>query len=542
MKPLQSPTKASDGTGMILRILDEFASVSGRCGFRYQQLASMLSRNLLPINWIARHDMIGCWNHVVQSLTQQDEHAGPAGVLLRSAILKACGSSVALMSALTHEARSRGHGSEDELDSNSEGQTLSSETYQSLANYESGHDDSDRASTTISSLLTVLCAIGLLQSAAVDSASGQPHMSSLSILHEISIDAEQWSEISRQNLRNQRLPCAPRMAIPLVASGLVQATTCGSMEVFGVRVAGLFDAMKHMKSDNDVIEEGSSFLCAVADCCAKARLEDTFTHIQRTVQHVRHIAESLKTMTTSYDICSRMALAAAFEYAESTKHPKHLHWALDLEQSMTGANIESSRRSPGKTPMKAQAQHRDGYRWEAGICEWVAKTPAIAPPKPQTRSKTKRKRRNGRNGDSENPPPALERSLSSNSVDKPSDSSSEFGQVTSATDDFDRSKPTESQGTVYFSHIYIDCESDQLSTPESSQEAQVGQCPKLREVKNLGINSDKRDMLSGHRKTETGLWSKPLRSDIGLKKFESRGRTWRCWETLSDSEDELSFL
>lgn len=496
--------------------------------------------------------MVETWNQVIQATTQDDEYTGPATELLRVATATTWGLSGHDPATLVHGLRLRRSrllkkANEHVVSLGYQTQWPRASRTDVFNNNRYQHDG--KASSTVSSLVTVLCAVGLLESAKTISDSSMLHLSDVMALQDIAMDAQQMLELASNGM-----PLIPSdgMTVALLAAGLVQATLCHSRQEFAATVPVFFGLLLKLNQMESVVEEGSSFLCAVADCCARAALESVFDHMQKIVQHIRHIADSLGHRSASYKLCNRIGLAAALEYADTTKHPKHLHWALDVEQAITGAHLDSTRRTPAKTPLKGQAQSKNGYRWEAGICEWVARTPAMVlrrPPSLLQRARSTQKTDNrSRTTQQEDECSSVESSpcLSSkpSSVAFP-EYALHDGSAAGKTDADETAGPC-TTGTclskkVYFSHVHIEDDGDELSTSESSQERPAHKRYRLQKMTNVTLGL-KRRCAAEEQRPET---YKRRGTCFG----SSRSETWHCSEVCMDnqdmdldSEDELSFL
>lgn len=534
-----------------LRLLEEFVHTTGRHGFRYRLLARVSASGGLPPDWISRPETVDTWNKVVQSISQQDEHAGPAADLLRLAIIGTYGLACQDPADFVHGVRLRqsGHLKKADEDLEESANQISwprvSRTAAINGDYYNG-----KASATISSLMTVLCAIGLLRSAATTSGPSELYMANMSALQGIATDAQQVLKLASEGMFVVR---SETVAVPLLAAGLVQATLCRNRYEFADSIPGLFDNLAAIDQDESVIEGCGSFLCAVAECCARGTSEEAFDHIQKVVEHVLHIAKSLKPVTPSYRLCNGIGVVAALEYAETAHHPKHLHWALEVEQAVTGAQLDPVRRTPAKTPSRGQTQTQNGYRWEAGICEWVAKTPAIALRQPRillhpTSSALLADRGSGS---------VYERSKACSL--RPSSPSS--GEQSNEAQDSHRSstrrssrgsrslgstvvdKPDERRASqMFFSHVWADGEGDELSTAESSQEAQ-GLEGGLGAGTNVAARLNQRPAVrkqtsETHKRRGTRCTSPRL---VQVHQTENSMPVQEI-ALESDSEDELSFL
>lgn len=545
VEPLHNHLKIPVETISILQSLNAFALASGRHSFHYRQLTWLLSSGRLPLDWIGRADMIETWNKVVQSITQDDADAGPATELLRLAASMTYGGRGQSLATLIHGLRLR-----------RQGLAKAANTYMASLGYQTRwpkgsqlalHDDehdmrNEKASSTISSLMTVLCAIGLLRSGGNPSSSNSVCLLGKTALQDVAIEAQQMLELASDRVLSIQ---GDRMALPLLAAGLVQATLCHNQQTFAATVPPLFDTLSDLVDGELTVEEGGSFVCAVAECCARATHEEVFEHTKKMVQHLRQIAESLKAISASDELYNRIGLAAALEYAEKTKHPKHLHWALDVEQAVLGAHLESARRTPIKTPLRGQAQTRNGYRWEGGICEWIAKTPAIALARPQalgpraasTRSFDDSPIRIPQDGGGKNTKSSPSSSSRRNKAVPVRQPSCTVNQITS-TCPGEASEATQklkgSPKKVFFSHVCISKDVDELSECEPSQELQAKPPPRLQEMTNSVRKCRHRPKEHEPWMTKgTGWSSVPASCTAGGIEVH---------DLALESEDELSFL
>lgn len=501
---------ATEKIRSILKTLDDFVGATGRHSFRYKMMAHLLASSRLPLDWIARHDMIEVWNKVVHSVTQQDDHLESASKLLRLVATMHYGLPGDHLVGLTHAIRLQRSRLYRQANAFLENQGYETNRPKSSCNSmvdgeRTVHEE--KAAMTISSLMTVLCSIGLLRSAAslADSCGFQPPH--LTALQDVAIDAQQMLELDSARIFSLR---KDHVAVPLLAAALVQATRCRSRQAFIKSVPAFFEKLMGLNHHGFAAEEGGSFLCAVADCCAKGTAGDAFDHMQKIVQHIQHIADSVKPVSRSHKICSRIGAAAALEYADSTKNPKHLDWALDVEQAVTGAHLDPARRTPAKTPLRGQVQSCSGYRWEAGICEWVAKTPAIAFPRPRVREQQEPSE--PRIDHDEHPSQKKALAVSHDSSPHSTRGRSKVvnmkillqkHHVPQRTKFSEACKPAAIGNphgrSKFFSHIYIEDECDELSLSESSQEAQAQKAKQLRQIDNVTSRTNQQDPGKGQR-------------------------------------------
>ncbi|KAL8659541.1 MAG: hypothetical protein Q9226_000383 [Calogaya cf. arnoldii] len=544
VKPLHNHQKPPVQTCSILESLNGFVHASGRHSFRYRQLTWLLSSGRLPLEWIGRADMIETWNKAVQSITQAEDDAGPATELLRVATSMTYGCHGQSAATLIHGLRlqRQGHAKAAKAYMVSLGHQTRWPRVSQLALHDGEHNmRNEKASSTISSLMTVICAIGLLRSAGQASSLDSLCPSDKTALQDVAIDAQQMLELASDRVLSIQ---SDLMTLPLLAAGLVQATFCRNQQSFAATIPALFDRLSGLADDDLTVEECGSFLCAVAECCARATHDEVFEHTKKMVQHIRRIAESLKAVSASDELCNRMGLAAALEYAEKTKHPKHLHWALDVEQAVLGAHLRFARQTPVKTPLRGQAQTRNGYRWEGGICEWIAKTPAIALAKPQAL---------GQRGCSarslDNSPIRIRQDRGRERTRSPPSSSNQCNKTTPTkklpctVDPMTSVCPSEAgearqkprtPAKVFFSHVCIPNHGDELSECEPSQEPQPKSPARLRGIANLTTKCRQRPWKQERWITNGTRWpSEPESCTAGGIEVS---------DLALESEDELSFL
>ncbi|KAL8741529.1 MAG: hypothetical protein Q9190_005872 [Brigantiaea leucoxantha] len=557
IEPNQKQEKCAETAFLILKIMDEFVIASGRMGFRYEQTALMLESGKLPLDWIARHDMVDCWNKTVQSVTRGDDHSKEAARLLQLVVAMSYAST--LNSAKNaHKLRLESFGlsfADDDHGSDSPAIPSSMKNgSNALPKGNLQHEENSKASTTVTCLLTVLCAVELLQSTPSTFGLACLQAPKLAILQNIAVDTRRCLEVDR--LLSGTCPSLRRhrMLHPLLADALVQATTSQVKPDFARETLPFFEEMKDLGDVTVLSDSGASFLCAVAECCARASSNETFDHMQKLVKSIRNVSSRLEPRPTNEHLCNQICLASAFEYAETTKRPKHLHWALDVEQTITGAKGDSIRRSsPCKTPIRSLTQAKTGYRWEAGICEWVAKTPDVGLPHVKghglKREVVHRQQLKGN-------PAAVPRSMvaagRSSQTNKVADSSSDpkFDKIAipqpgrlherrRQCSDKSASYKEEAVSKLCFSHISIEDVDDELSMPDACQVLRV-KSRVLQTLSNVGIRLTHKRSVS--QKEDDGRQSWGGGSQIRSKLKGSHQQGGGMPREVMDSEDELCCL
>ena len=382
-------TLLTDEASRVAGALRYYVSQSGRHGFMYRQMAVMLENSIVSIHWMSSKTMIGCWNSVIRSLTQQDDHAHSAALLLQIAISKSYKQRLprAKANPHVHDLRLRACAPTNvrpTLRSYKSGQTVESvvETQPiRLGEASVRPDDRDSAlQSTFSSILTVVSAVNILRSPSLAQDTSQSDFLSVAILRDVALEIRKALElasiISCAN-RNWSAP-AELLHLPLLSAGLISIVSRKSgTEISPSEVLDLA-TLASLPFSKELVCNSGSYVCEVARCCDGAESGDGFRFVQVMVQDLLFIANSDLYDKSTRRLCSGIAHAAAFAFSEETGQPKHLDWALEIEVTITRTIDDSPKVTLDKTPARAVMRNGNGYKWEEGICEWIAKTPALA--------------------------------------------------------------------------------------------------------------------------------------------------------------------
>lgn len=343
------------------------SAASDGLAFTYQQLAMLFRSGILPIEWVACRDGVTLWNEVIISITQGAADAAEAANLLQAVVSLMYGD----FGELNEDIEQLRIGEDPSMQRRKEEAPRSSSSSEMLSSSNGRDASSDevepfelrsRACRTVTNMLTVLSSIEILQ---------KPQRS---VIQNIGIEAQKAQEFGVRNLTRTGTPTLDwiQMGLTILAFNLVQAQIGQGFQDLPKGDFIRFDACYVVHSG--FFTSAGSLICNVARCCAKAVAQDPFYHLQS-------LLKGLDGMSLSLDRASRrvydgISLAAAFEFAEDSGQPGHLEWASVLERKVDGGILGQPLRTPHKTRSNDPKSSKDGYRWEEGICEWVAKTPA----------------------------------------------------------------------------------------------------------------------------------------------------------------------
>ncbi len=370
-----------------LDILDYFARNSGRYGFQYRQLTILLREGLLPVDWISKHEMIPCWNRLILSLSKTNGESKDAAILLRTALsIGYRASRIRLHPSHIHNVRLRAR------NISCKGGDESSLPSEKVERKEQGCALSERADldqgfyATSAHLLTVLTTVEILPSLASILESSTTGTAVSGILRDLALDVLQIFEADEFDTHpgspSQLRPHHDSMCLPVLAARMALVAAAEDDEELDPDIHHHLDFLRRFKHSQSFADTAASFLCAVANCCGQAGSGDAFDYIQEIVQLLTRKEISRDGEREMKVLFGRIAINAAVRFSQATSLPRHLSWALDLESSFHRASIGADHQTPTKPSVRSISKTKSGFRWEEGICEWVAGTPCIPTPKP----------------------------------------------------------------------------------------------------------------------------------------------------------------
>lgn len=361
-----------------------FAARTQRHGFLYRQTAAMLDSGALTHEWIGSQAMIECWNGAIQSIAQGDDHAPAATTLLRMAVLKSYQTSSPRSPLEVHGIRL--HTSKESRRpklrsaiSSQEMKLVGTEGVTATPGSSAFLTSENRSHSAISNVVTVLSAISLLSMSEPALASQNATVGSTRILHDLALEARQRLELASRSIESCGAPglffeC---IHLPLLAAGLSSMASRRSLCQLSFDDYTEVRELSALPTSHEFATKVALFLCTLAQCCATARSRDAFEFIQPMINDLLNVANYRSQDKALRSFCGSIALATAFAFSEETSQPDHLDWALEVELALNSDTIGSSKPAIEKTPARGSTRSNTGYRWEEGICEWIAKTPAV---------------------------------------------------------------------------------------------------------------------------------------------------------------------
>lgn len=363
--------------------LDLFARITVRYGFQYRQLTRLLRHGYLPCGWMSGNEMVPCWNRLIASLTKANNESIDAAILLRTALsIGYCVSGLPFAASQIHRIRLHAKGL-----LRSDGNLYNPNGQRSPSNALTLNEDLDQAfCATGLHLLTVLTTVEIIPS--LTSLLETNGFKKVDVLQFIALDVLQAFEVNEFETNSGKASQLPRhhdgLYLPVLAAGIVLATVGKKEYALSQGIYQHPDLLKCFKTSQEFVDTAASFICTVVNCCGQAGTGDVFYYIQEIVNLlIRRQLFFLGSDLQTRRLLEQIAVTAAVRFSQATSLPKHLSWALDLESTFHCVRVGHERQTPIK-PSERKA--RSGYKWEEGICEWVAGTPCIPTPKPKLAS------------------------------------------------------------------------------------------------------------------------------------------------------------
>ena len=208
------------------------------------------------------------------------------------------------------------------------------------------------------------------------------------ILDEVATEAHQHLELALlSRIRQDIKPQWQHLSILFMENYLRSSMCSGNFGGLSKTTFSDLDVLSRLELANNDLKELGSFVNQIARCYGIIQKIDAFEFIESAVGVLAKAAKERRYRSETCSLVGKIAVVIAFMFSEDTGQPSHLDWALGIEQSLWDARSASSR-SALITPVKAPARLKDDYRWEEGICEWIARTPAMQLCQPSTPAST----------------------------------------------------------------------------------------------------------------------------------------------------------
>lgn len=388
LQRLAKPVRLTDDlfeTSVCMRTLRDTTNYD-RWRFLHRSLNRLLLKGVVPVEWMSCQCMINFWNHATRAITRQDESAAEAADLIRTVVALSYQTAVTLSADQVHVHRLLSPADRVSLPSQKpmSASTLGSSCVDSPAELKA-HKEAKMGAEftgTISRLLAILISIKIMHSEEEGAVAINRHKFMQELLLTLAVDAHHLDTTAPDSAHITQI-CLPLLTYVLMSSERAEDSVHDQFCIT------FFGRIARLESKSTEIGTLASFLCAIAHCCEKNGERTGFEYMQSIVQKLLQFSQ--------HHACTRLALRrinsllteAAFDFAEQTARQEHLDWALEVEETIELESAPADNQQQTVTPARTMQKKGTGFRWEDGICEWVAKTPApfaVVIPRPRDNS------------------------------------------------------------------------------------------------------------------------------------------------------------
>jgi len=301
--------------------------------FEFRQLSTMISKEILPLSWLATREFAPIWASVFQALSSKSTYVA-AGFL---------GAAISMLAMQSDKIDNKVHPPLD----------LVPDFYGGMKQ-------------TFSSLLTTLVSIVILSKETEDRAQSQDfHYSPPNYEH---VQSLLQGCLLQMNLSHGR---SIQQTLLLLADVIIKSLGNGralsKSPKFNVDIT-----LKHSSQHGELasVNDLAAFVCSVAQCCGRGTSTSGFSHLKQL-----HCLLGEVKKEPGERILHGVIVDSAFLFAQHAPNRRHLDYAFQVEAKHHVMNKNAAKNTmTGSTSDRV----RMGFRWEEGISEWVTATPSLS--------------------------------------------------------------------------------------------------------------------------------------------------------------------
>ena len=374
--------------------LNIYVERTGRRGIWYQEMAALIARGAVPVEWIATDPMNPFMTSAIQSVSSDDSCSTHSERLLTVVLHAALGMNVGSDKMSFLDISRQALRKQTRLPQSRQNEAVSSTANDTPQSQSTGCDEfiSTALTNTVSSILTILCGAHLtrLDDAATNMDSPDISSPMRKIISLVSTTVQQEIELKYLQGENGQFSGLQSLRIGyiLMADYILNCQTTQSRSSplgLGLPILVNFERFLNLLSNRgEFVGDLSILVLQVSRCWGRAQGTDGF-------EQAKYLTESLTSTDTNtitsypilHAIFTKIAIEVALNFAELTCLRDHHAWALhvqekvaDLGPSSQGNGLEGDE-GPAVPWTPSLALPPTGFRWEDGIGEWVANSPVL---------------------------------------------------------------------------------------------------------------------------------------------------------------------
>ncbi|KAI9736598.1 MAG: hypothetical protein M1834_000801 [Cirrosporium novae-zelandiae] len=333
-----------------IKTLHLFAEKTSRYGYQYRKMDELLRNGSLPLGWMATTHMKLFWSRLVESISNNDANSCDSIRLANTVLSLSC-----------------------------------SRVGPILAPEECALDIA--LQNTISRLMLFLIAIDYTrQTTSLIPISSNQHTAIQQLIFSMATVADINQVTSSRNPKRancrieQNVICAKALLAYLFMDGTrsSHSESDGNIHRQTAVVKSLARIVYELPPNLKRRENLSSFICAIARCCNRAEKGSGQRCVTSFVCNLSAVIDSCSKSFHAFSDrkLKQILVDVAQEFAEQAGKQDLFDWAATIETRLLGhSDLFVPKLS--QTPKHTSKAAPSGFRWEEGISEWVARTPAL---------------------------------------------------------------------------------------------------------------------------------------------------------------------
>ncbi|KAL1955174.1 hypothetical protein VTO42DRAFT_8939 [Malbranchea cinnamomea] len=375
--------------------LEMYATQTGRLGFWSQEMATLTTRQVVPVEWMATEPIQPILMKAIQSISSDDANSTHSARLLVTVLHAALGFRTTSNSITLPDIFRPAPKKQTRLSQTRREEAALSAASDILQEHDTCCDEfiSTALTNAISSILTFLCGAHLakLNHAATDMKSANVTSTSMKkIISFVSTTAQRGIELRYSHRETPHFSGLQSLRIGyiLMADFLLNCSCLGHDITIGSPTLVNFERFLGLTSNRgELVSELSLLVLQVARCWGRSQGEDGFNQLK----HLTNALTSTNTLESQpilWAVLSKVAIEVALRFAEMTCLRDHHTWALHIQEKVADLKIRlqtlefngcGGDDGPSAPWTPSLALPAVEFRWEDGIGEWVANSPIGRP-------------------------------------------------------------------------------------------------------------------------------------------------------------------
>lgn len=369
------PTADSSLPDGPIRLLRKYASSAAHRSYVFDELAKLLSRGVLPPEWMATRLWTNWMTRATISFSKGDDHCSAASRLIEAVIVSASD-----IRTVNEPPKRKKRGRPPKRNA-----TCGRPTRTSSAALAIKSDPprpcpllvEDALSNHVKSLMAALCGMHISRSREVREGENVKGTDAEYIIKNLSFALERASAAKPpSHLTTLASHHLLRRGCILLSDCLLQcndAVLTGDCRYVMASTPILEKLCETLAPRLDLVKELALFLRQAFRCFGSStEFERLYMgrEVRRMVSMFPHLADAPGLST----LLGQVAVEAAMQFTEWTGEPDDHLWAMEIQETVIALQ-NGQRVSSESTDEPDERSQQRGYRWEESIGEWVARTP-----------------------------------------------------------------------------------------------------------------------------------------------------------------------